>query len=211
MYYLHKTLKNDLAHLNVLNYIDVSENLLIDTFTLRNLEITRNLRDGSKKDTLLAVLDFTKTAMGSRLLKKWLESPLVNIAKIIERQEAVEELVQDFSCREEIGSSLKEIYDFERLLTRIEVNTANARDLVALKTSLANLPGVKNNLLSSKSRLLQKIHKNIELFTPVVELLEEAIVDNPGLSLKDGNIIKENYNKDLDELRAISSDSKSML
>ena len=170
--------------------------MLIDSFTLRNLEITRNLRDGSKKDTLLAVLDFTKTAMGSRLLKKWLESPLVNIAKIIERQEAVEELVQDFSCREEIGSSLKEIYDFERLLTRIEVNTANARDLVALKTSLANLPGVKNNLLSSKSRLLQKIHKNIELFTPVVELLEEAIVDNPGLSLKDGNIIKENYNKD---------------
>ena len=83
--------------------------------------------------------------------------------------------------------------------------------MVALKTSLANLPGVKNNLLSSKSRLLQKIHKNIELFTPVVELLEEAIVDNPGLSLKDGNIIKENYNKDLDELRAISSDSKSML
>ena len=211
LYYLHKTLKNDLAHLNVLNYIDVSENLLIDSFTLRNLEITRNLRDGSKKDTLLAVLDFTKTAMGSRLLKKWLESPLVNIAKIIERQEAVEELVQDFSCREEIGSSLKEIYDFERLLTRIEVNTANARDLVALKTSLANLPGVKNNLLSSKSRLLQKINKNIELFTPVVELLEEAIVDNPGLSLKDGNIIKENYNKDLDELRAISSDSKSML
>lgn len=211
VYYLHKTLKNDLAHLNVLNYIDVSENLLIDSFTLRNLEITRNLRDGSKKDTLLAVLDFTKTAMGSRLLKKWLESPLVNIAKIIERQEAVEELVQDFSCREEIGSSLKEIYDFERLLTRIEVNTANARDLVALKTSLANLPGVKNNLLSSKSRLLQKINKNIELFTPVVELLEEAIVDNPGLSLKDGNIIKENYNKDLDELRAISSDSKSML
>ena len=105
------------------------------TYTLRNLEITRNLRDGGKKNTLLDVLDFTETAMGSRLLKKWLEYPLLSIAGITQRLDAVEELVRDFSLRGGVRDGCREIHDFERLLTRIEVGTANARDLVKTKVS----------------------------------------------------------------------------
>ena len=134
--YLHETVKTDLTQLNQLTYLDASENLVVDTYTLRNLEITRNLRDGGKKDTLLDVLDFTQTAMGSRLLKKWLEYPLLNIARINCRLDAVAELAENFAMRGDVREGCKEIYDFERLLTRIEVGTANARDLISLKVSL---------------------------------------------------------------------------
>ncbi|WP_199883683.1 DNA mismatch repair protein MutS [Anaerosinus massiliensis] len=209
--YLHQTIKTDLTHLNQLTYLDESENLIIDTYTLRNLEITRNLRDGGKKDTLLGVLDFTHTAMGSRLLKKWLEYPLLNIAKIKERQETIAELVDDFSMRENLREELKEIYDFERLITRIEVGTANARDLVSLKLSLASLPKIKNELVHSKTSLLKSAYQKIYTYQETVDLLDRAIVDTPGISLRDGGIIKEGYDKDLDELRIIAKDSRKML
>lgn len=209
--YLHQTVKTDLTHLNQLTYLDASENLIIDTYTLRNLEITRNLRDGSKKDTLLGVLDFTHTAMGSRLLKKWLEYPLISIGKINDRQATIAELVDDFGMRENLKEALKEIYDFERLITRIEVGTANARDLVALKLSLASLPHIKNELNSSKTNLLKFAHENINVYEDVVHLLNDSIVDAPGISLRDGGIIKEGYHAELDELRMIAKDSRKML
>lgn len=209
--YLHQTVKTDLTHLNQLTYLDASENLIIDTYTLRNLEITRNLRDGSKKDTLLGVLDFTHTAMGSRLLKKWLEYPLISIAKINDRQATIGELVDDFGMRENLKEALKEIYDFERLITRIEVGTANARDLVALKLSLASLPHIKNELISSKTNLLKYAHENINVYEDVVRLLSDSIVDSPGISLRDGGMIKEGYHAELDELRMIAKDSRKML
>lgn len=209
--YLHQTVKTDLTHLNQLTYLDASENLIIDTYTLRNLEITRNLRDGSKKDTLLGVLDFTHTAMGSRLLKKWLEYPLISIGKINDRQATIAELVDDFGMRENLKEALKEIYDFERLITRIEVGTANARDLVALKLSLASLPHIKNELNSSKTNLLKFAHENINIYEDVVRLLNDSIVDAPGISLRDGGMIKEGYHAELDELRMIAKDSRKML
>jgi len=209
--YLHQTVKTDLTHLNQLTYLDASENLIIDTYTLRNLEITRNLRDGGKKDTLLGVLDFTHTAMGSRLLKKWLEYPLISIAKIKDRQATIGELVDDFGMRENLKEALKEIYDFERLITRIEVGTANARDLVALKLSLASLPHIKNELISSKTNLLKYAHENINVYEDVVRLLSDSIVDAPGISLRDGGMIKEGYHAELDELRMIAKDSRKML
>ncbi|MBP2632551.1 MAG: mutS [Firmicutes bacterium] len=209
--YLHQTVKTDLTHLNQLTYLDASENLIIDTYTLRNLEITRNLRDGSKKDTLLGVLDFTHTAMGSRLLKKWLEYPLISIGKINDRQATIAELVDDFGMRENLKEALKEIYDFERLITRIEVGTANARDLVALKLSLASLPHIKNELNSSKTNLLKFAHENMNIYEDVVHLLNDSIVDAPGISLRDGGMIKEGYHAELDELRMIAKDSRKML
>ncbi len=209
--YLHDTVKTDLTHLNRLMYLDSSENLVMDTYTLRNLEITRNLRDGGKKDTLLGVLDFTETAMGSRLLRKWLEYPLLNIAQITVRQAAIAEFLETFSMRNCLAESLREVYDFERLLTRIEVGTANARDLVALKLSLGSLPKIKASLKDAKSTLINHADQNIELYDDVVELLQSAIIDSPGISLRDGGIIKEGYSQELDELRIIARDSRQML
>ena len=209
--YLHATVMTDLTHLNQLNFLDASENLVIDTYTLRNLEITRNLRDGGKKDTLLDVLDFTQTAMGSRLLKKWLEYPLLNILPINQRLDAVEELTKDFALRGGLRAGCKEVHDFERLLTRIEVGTANARDLIALKISLMCLPQIKGQLAKAQSQVLKGCHENMQVFDDLVDLLQRSIVDEPGISLRDGGIIKAGYNADLDEYRRIAHDSKSML
>ena len=209
--YLHDTVRTDLSHISQLTKLDFANNLVIDTYTLRNLEITRNLRDGSKKDTLLDVLDFTDTAMGTRLLKKWLEYPLLNIGKINQRLDAVEELVKDFILRGELKEAAKSIYDFERLLTRIEVGTANARDMVALRTSFSVLPNIKMQLAKAKAPLLQKCATEIHTYDEFVDLLNRAIVDDPGLTIRDGGIIKEGYNAELDEYRKISWDSKEML
>ena len=209
--YLHDTVRTDLSHISQLTKLDFANNLVIDTYTLRNLEITRNLRDGSKKDTLLDVLDFTDTAMGTRLLKKWLEYPLLNIGKINQRLDAVEELVKDFILRGELKEAAKSIYDFERLLTRIEVGTANARDMVALRTSFSVLPNIKAQLAKAKAPLLQKCEAEIHTYDEFVDLLNRAIVDDPGLTIRDGGIIKEGYNAELDEYRKISRDSKEML
>jgi DNA mismatch repair protein MutS len=209
--YLHETIMTDLTHLNRLTYLDASENLVVDTYTLRNLEITRNLRDGGKKDTLLDVLDFTQTAMGSRLLKKWLEYPLLSITRIDRRLDAVKELLEKFALRAELRDGCKEIYDFERLLTRIEVGTANARDLIALKLSLQCLPAIKESLAVAGTALLQTCRHDIGLYQDMVGLLQRAIVDEPGITLREGGIIKSGYNEELDDYRRISHDSKQML
>ena len=209
--YLHETVKTDLTQLSHLTRLDASENLAVDTYTLRNLEITRNLRDGGKKDTLLDVLDFTKTAMGSRLLKKWLESPLLSIVAIDMRLDAVQELVEDFALRDALRSAFAEIRDFERLLTRIEVGTANARDLIALKLSLQMLPSITAALAPVQTKMLQHSASEIATYDEDVDLLTRAIVDEPGLTIREGGIIKDGYNAELDEYRRISHDSKSML
>lgn len=209
--YLHRTVKTDLSQISKLTVLDASENLVIDTYTLRNLEITRNLRDGGKKDTLLDVLDMTQTAMGTRLLKKWLEYPLLSIMSIEARLDAVEELVNGLPRRKSLREACKEVYDFERLLTRIEVGTANARDLISLKVSLNCLPAIRRALAEAQSRLLQHGYEHIEEFQPLVELIGRAIVDEPGFSVREGGIIKDGYNEELDEYRRLSRDSKSML
>ena len=209
--YLHETVKTDLSHLHTLTFLDASENLTVDTCTLRNLEITRNLRDGGKKNTLYDVLDFTETAMGSRLLKKWLEYPLLDIVHIERRQAAVGELAADFSMRGAVRDGEKDIHDFERLLTRVEVGTANARDLIALKASMLCLPGLKKALQGAKAPLLQQARGRIETFPALTDLLERAIVEEPGLTIREGGIIKNGYSEELDGYRHIAHDSKTML
>lgn len=209
--YLHETVKTDLTHLNKLTYLDSSKSLFIDTYTLRNLEITRNLRDGGKKDTLYDVLDFTKTAMGSRLLRKWLEYPLLNPKKINDRLDAVANLVSDFSLRNNLREQLKEIYDFERLLTRMEVGTANARDMNALKSSLYVLPAIKKSLAKATAKLLVNIHQKISTYDDLVVLIDKAIVEDPSFSIREGGFIKDGYNQELDEYRNIAKNSKRLL
>lgn len=209
--YLHETVKTDLTHLNKLTYLDSSKSLFIDTYTLRNLEITRNLRDGGKKDTLYDVLDFTKTAMGSRLLRKWLEYPLLSPKKINDRLDAVANLVSDFSLRNNLREQLKEIYDFERLLTRMEVGTANARDMNALKSSLYVLPAIKKSLAKATAKLLANIHQKISTYNDLVVLIDKAIVEDPSFSIREGGFIKDGYNQELDEYRNIAKNSKRLL
>lgn len=209
--YLHETVKTDLTHLNKLTYLDSSKSLFIDTYTLRNLEITRNLRDGGKKDTLYDVLDFTKTAMGSRLLRKWLEYPLLSPKKINDRLDSVTNLVSDFSLRNNLREQLKEIYDFERLLTRMEVGTANARDMNALKSSLYVLPAIKKSLTKATAKLLANIHQKISTYNDLVVLIDKAIVEDPSFSIREGGFIKDGYNQELDEYRNIAKNSKRLL
>ena len=209
--YLHDTVRTDLSHLNRLLFLDSGENLVLDANTLRNLEITRNLRDGGKNNTLLDVLDYTETAMGSRLLKKWLEHPLLSLVQINQRLDAVAELAEDFVLRQDLRESCKVIYDFERLLTRVEVGTANARDLVALKISFQALPRIKSLLAERQAALLQSGHDNIKLYDELAALLSRAIVDEPGVSVREGGIIRPGYHAELDEYRRMAHDSKQLL
>ncbi len=209
--YVHDTVKTDLSHLNRLTYLDASKSLFIDTYTLRNLEITRNLRDGGKKDTLYDVLDFTRTAMGNRLLRKWLEYPLLSKKRINARLDAVENLVNKFSVRNNLREIMKDIYDFERLLTRMEIGSANARDMNALKSSLRVLPALKEQLAKLSAPLLQKIDSKILLYNDLVQLIDKAIVEDPGFSIREGGFIKDGYNAELDEYRNIARNSKRLL
>ncbi|MBO5245059.1 MAG: DNA mismatch repair protein MutS, partial [Selenomonadales bacterium] len=209
--YLKDNIKTDIAHMNRLTHLDASEYLILDTFTLRNLEVTRNMKDGGKKETLYGALDCTKTAMGKRMLKKWLEYPLMNRVRIIERQDAIEELLTAPILRENLLECLKRIYDFERILTRVEVGSANARDLNALKLSLASLPAMQSLLEGANAPLLRRLHRNLETHADITALLETAIHEEPPISLRDGGIIKEGYCRELDELRVIARDSKAWI
>lgn len=175
--------------------------MILDSTTLKNLEIFRNLIDGSRRGTLVDVLDKTITAMGSRLLKRWLQRPLLNVDEIESRLEAVEELYEKSFLRQNLREILKNVYDLERIVSRIEYRKANARDLVALKNSLKAVESLKS--FSFKSRKLREIVEGFKSLNDVVELIERAIVDDPPLSLKDGGIIREGYSRELDELREI--------
>ncbi len=209
LYYLHQTVKTDLSHLNRLIKINSSEYLVIDSTSMRNLEVTRNVRDGGKKDTLLAVLDYTKTAMGGRLLKKWLEYPLLHPNHIIERQDAIAELLDKPTLRQTIHETLANIYDLERILTRIEVATANARDVVALQSSLAVLPEIKSALETVTTKFLKSLA--LDTHAEIVNLIGIAIVDNPPFSVREGGLIKPGYHAELDELHAIARNSKQFV
>ena len=209
--YLHDTVMADLSQINRLAFLDAAGTMQLDTYTLRNLEITRSLRDGSKKNTLFDVLDFTRTPMGTRLLKSWLEHPLLAPHRIDARLDAVAELAEKPSLRSGLREALRSIYDFERLLTRIETLAANARDLVALRVSLAALPMVRTALGTAESRLLTHFAGAILTFDELRDVLERAIVDEPGISVREGGIIREGYDAALDDLHRFSHDSKALL
>lgn len=209
--YIHATVRTDLKHLSKLTRLDLSKHLILDATALRNLEVVRNLRDGSKKDTLFAVLDCTKTAAGNRLLRRWLESPLVDINAINRRLDAVEELFKNFTTRRNLRETLRDIHDFERLMTKIEVGSANARDLTALKISMRTLPKLKEILLDVTGDILSACRDGLGDFTAEADLIDAAISENASISVRDGGIINGGYNADLDELRRISTDSRAFL
>jgi len=209
--YIQKTQKINLVNINNIDFYSVDNYMVIDLFSRRNLEISETLRERSKKGTLLWVLDKTNTPMGARMLRKWIDQPLVDTDAIGARLEAVKNLKDDIIARSELIESLKKVYDVERLLSKIIYGSANARDLAALKMSLGKLPEIKGALLKCKAELLVSLYESIDLVEDVKELIEAAIVDEPPFSVREGGLIKEGYNLDVDEIREARSKGKTWL
>ena len=209
--YLHSTVMADLSHINQLSEIVRDSFMQLDATAIRNLELVRSMADGSKRGTLLGILDFTKTSMGARRLRSWIESPLLDIARIYERQEAVAELVASASLRDAVAEQLKAVADLERIVSRVEVGSANARDLVALRSSLSVLPGLKDVLANCQSKALQRVKSEIREHRELAVRLEQAIVDEPPFSVREGGMIRPGYNAELDELQLIAADNKTWM
>lgn len=209
--YLHATVMADLSHINRLREILKNSFMSLDVTAIRNLELVRNMQDGSKRGTLLDVLDFTKTSMGARRLRSWIECPLLDVVRIRERQEAVSELLENTSLRDAVAEQLKAVFDLERIVSRIEIGSANARDLVSLRNSLAVLPQLKQILSGCQSGRLQRLCSLLHLHEDLVEVLMRAIVDEPPFSVREGGMIKTGYNSELDELHLIAKDNKTWM
>ena len=209
--YLQDVIKTEIAHINYVHQMDVGNRLILDTSSLRHLEITHNLRDGGVKGTLLDVLDRTLTPMGARLLKQWLESPLTDISTIQRRQAAVAELISRNGERCEIQGYLDCIYDFERIVGRIETGSVSPRDFTSLRESLQVLPHIKNLLKEFSGLSLSSINTRIDNHADIYDLLNRAIAEQPALTLKDGRVIRDGYNEELDELRSLATNSEVWL
>ncbi len=209
--YLHSTVMADLSHINCLTEIVIGSFMNLDVTAIRNLELVRNMADGGKRGTLLDVLDFTKTSMGARRLRSWIESPLLDVSEIYERQDAVTEFFSNSELRDSLGEQLKAVADMERILSRTEVGSANARDLVALRSSLAILPKLKAILSSCQSHLLGKLYCELYLHEELLQELNKAIIDEPPFSIREGGMICSGYNNELDELRQIADDNKTWM
>jgi DNA mismatch repair protein MutS len=183
----------------------------LDISARRNLELTKSMMTGDKKHSLLWVIDKTKTAMGKRMIKSWIERPLMSISKIVKRQNAVGELVDSPMMRDSIREALTGVNDIERLMTRIVYGTANAKELKSLQFTIEKLPSVKENLADVSSALLKDIYSSIDLLEDVHSLIDSAIVDEPPFSMREGGMIKKGFNSEIDELKAIMTDGAGII
>ncbi|MBA5942761.1 MAG: DNA mismatch repair protein MutS [Methanophagales archaeon] len=205
--YLRDTQKKVLSHIKPLKTFFVSDYMVLDSVTVRNLELFTNIRDGTERGTLIDVLDKTLTGMGSRLLKKNLQFPLLDIAEIKRREEAVNEFYSDILLRESLKVVLKEVYDIERIISRVSYGNANARDLIAIKRSLLQIDELRAILKKCRTEKIKKTRKalNSSIFRVVIDLIERSILEEPAppVTVKDGGVIKGGCNAELDELREI--------
>ena len=211
MQYLYETQKSTLEHITTISPYTTGEFMIIDLSTRRNLELVETMREKQKRGTLLWVLDKTKTAMGARLLRTYIEQPLVHKAQILERQEAVEELNNSYINREEICEYLNPIYDLERLIGRISYKTANPRDLIAFRNSLEMLPHIKNLLGEFRSPLLGRLYEELDTLEDVYDLIFRSIEEEPPITVRDGGIIKDGYSEEADRLRHAKTEGKTWL
>ena len=198
MWYLNETQKNDLSHISSLKYYTTGDFMLLDVSSRRNLELTETMREKNKKGSLLSVVDKTQTAMGARLLRKWVEQPLLSKEEINKRLDGVEELFNDLFLREEIKDILRSMYDFERIMSRVVYQNANARDLAALKNSIENLPLMKNILSRCKSPYLMELFDQLDPLVNIHELIEQSIVEDPPFSVREGGMIRSGFHDELD-------------
>ena len=209
--YLYETQKNKLGHLRQLQYYASGRFMELDLTARRNLELTETLRSKEKRGSLLWVLDKTKTAMGGRLLRRWLEKPLLDPVEIRSRLMAVRDLTEDMVTREELALCLKEITDLERLIGRIVYGTAGGRDLVALSAGLHRIPKVHDLLATLPAALFQRLRKQLDELSDLCQHIDSALVDEPPFSVRDGGIIREGYSKEVDQLRNVMTNSKDLL
>lgn len=209
--YISKTQRHNLYHLQPIKFYSSNQVLHLDPFSKRNLELTETLRQNQKSGSLLWLLDKCQTAMGSRKLHTWIDRPLIDRNEIIKRHNYVEALINNYVAKEEIKESLKTVYDLERIIGRISVGNANAKDLVQLRRSLANIPNFKKNVMALGTDDAISFANGIDTHEKLYDLLDKALVDDPPLQIKEGGMIKPLYNKDLDELKEISRSSKDWI
>ena len=209
--YLLDTQKNNLDHINKIVLYSVTKYMSLDINARRNLEITEKLRDKTKKGTLLWVLDKTATAMGGRLLRRWLNNPLINVEKINKRLDAVAELKDNIILRGEISDNLKKVYDIERLAGKISYGSANGRDLISLKSSAKQLPEIKKILSQAKSSMLVELYSELDTLDDVYDIIDKTIVDEPPISVKEGGLIKLGYDEEIDKLKTATTDGKNWI
>ena len=209
--YLEETQKNSLSHMSRLTRYATGNYMVLDSATRRNLELVETLREKQKRGSLLWVLDKTKTAMGARTLRKYVEQPLIDKASIVKRLDAVAELKDNAICREEIREYLNPVYDLERLVGKITYQSANPRDLIAFQSSLSMLPSVKYILKDMESDLLKEIYEELDPLEELCDLVGRAIQEEPPLAMKEGGIIKDGYNEEVDRLRKAKSEGKNWL
>lgn len=209
--YLVETQKRDLSHISRISTYSLKQYMMLDSATRRNLELTQTLRDKNRQGSLLWVIDYTRTAMGGRLLRKWTEQPLIDKEQIEKRLDAVECFVEDMILSEELKESLEQIYDMERLMGRIAYGNAGARDLLALKQSLRALPGIRSILELLKAPLYEEMAKDFDELKDLCDLLERSIYEEPPITLREGRLIKEGFYAEVDKLRHADVDGKSWL
>ncbi len=209
--YLYDTQKTDLEHFTHIYPYLTSRYMLLDSSTRRNLELTETLREKQKRGSLLWVLDKTKTAMGARLLRNYIEQPLIEKDEMEKRLDAIQELNQDSISRDEIREYLNPIYDLERLLSKVTYKTANPRDLIAFRNSLEMLPPIKTVLSAFEKDELTEIRKQIDGLEDIYQLIDEAIIEEPPISIREGGMIKDGFDDTIDRLRSAKHDGKQWL
>lgn len=211
MQFLQETQKSSLSHITKLTPYTYEKYMILDSSTVRNLELTETIREKQKKGSLLWVLDKTKTAMGARLLRNYMEQPLIDASLINQRLEAVNQLKSNMITREEIREYLNPIYDLERLMSKISYKSANPRDLIAFRSSLSMLPHIKLLLQEFESLLLNEVFEELDSLEDINALIVQSISDEPPLNVKEGGIIKEGYHEEVDRLRRAKTEGKDWL
>ncbi|MCH1960433.1 DNA mismatch repair protein MutS [Romboutsia hominis] len=209
--YIYNTQKQVTSNINNINIYNSSEYMVLDMFTRVNLELTQTIRANKKKGSLLHVLDKTSTAMGGRLLRKYVEEPLVNKERIKRRLDVIEEIKEDFMLREDLNEILKTVYDIERICGKIAFERVTPKELIHLKNSIENLPKLRETINDSSASILKKYIANMDILDDIYNLIEEAIKEDPGINLKEGNIIKSEFNDELKELRDISKNGAFLI
>ena len=209
--YLNETQMTSLEHINTITIYNLSRYMALDINARRNLEITEKMRDKSKKGTVLWVLDKTSTSMGGRQLRRWLNNPLLDVNEINERLESVNELKDNMILRGDLTDTLKKVYDIERLAGKMAYGNANARDMITLKNSLQKLPEVKQVLSQCNSKKLKEIYENLDELKDVFELIDNSIVEDPPMTIKDGGIIKLGYDEEIDKLKTATTEGKNWI
>ncbi|MDD4066956.1 MAG: DNA mismatch repair protein MutS [Clostridia bacterium] len=209
--YVSNTQKNDLAHIDKISIYEIDSYMQLDNNARRNLEIVETIRDKSKKGTLLWVLDKTNTAMGSRMLRKWVDSPLINIKQIQLRQDALEEFKNNLISRGTLKDYFDKVYDIERLISKVVYGSINPRDLIALKNSLRYLPFIKQELSGYKSDMINTLYNDLDVLEDIYTLIEDSIIEDPPMQIKEGGIIKKGYNSELDEYILATTEGKKWI